>query len=238
MIVQLFVHGPISPYLLAPPCQVPSEFEVWVRVACMLLSLARALPFSTNLVSNNTQGHPLVTSLNVSKCNSGNACQWLPYLHCKGWPFCLFTLYEVACLQFFTNYTFALGVLTTCRFSDVLSQTLPPSFMKDWLVLVCKYSTEQFDKTKPGRRHLQGLALDTSSIILEIVWLPFLCSLCAHKQRKRALLRRRQSFLHNNRSLQNLIEQRITYDGPFKHCVSTPSSNMTLDSPSTRIWMV
>ena len=119
-----------------------------MRVACMPRSLARALHFSTNLVGNNTRGHPLVTSL--------NACQWLPYLHCKGWPFCLFTLYEVACLQFFTNHTFALGVLTTCRFSHVLSQTLSPSFMKDWLVLVSKYSTEQFGETKPGRGHLQA----------------------------------------------------------------------------------
>ena len=127
-----------------------------MRVARMPRSLARALPFSTNPVGNNTQGHPLLTSLNVSKCNSGNACQWLPYLHCKGWPFCLFTLYEVACLQFFTNYTFALGVLTACRFSDVLSQTLSPSFMKDWLVLVSKYSTEQFGETKPGSGHLQA----------------------------------------------------------------------------------
>ena len=50
------------------------EFEVWVRVACMPRSLARALPFSTILVGNNTQGHPLVTSLNVSKSNSGNTC--------------------------------------------------------------------------------------------------------------------------------------------------------------------
>ena len=184
VIVQLFVHGPISPYLLAPPCQVPSEFEVWIRVACMLLSLARALPFSTNLVGNNTQGHPLVTSLNVSKCNSGNACQGLPYLHCKGWPFCLFTLYEVACLQFFTNYTFALGVLTTCRFSDVLSQTLPPSFMKDWLVLVCKYSTEQFDKTKPGRRHLQaglGYLLHHPRDCLASLFMQFVCTQAKEK---------------------------------------------------------
>ena len=147
-------------------------------------SLARALPFSTMLVGNNTQGHPLVTSLNVSKCNSGNACQWLPYLHCKGWPFCLFTRYEVACLQFFTNYTFALGVLTTCRFSDVLFQTLPPSFMKDWLVLVCKYSTEQFGETKPGRRHLQaGLwyLLHHARDYLASLFMQFVCTQAKEK---------------------------------------------------------
>jgi len=57
--VQLFVHGPISPYLLASPCQAPEEFEVWVQVASMPRSLARVLPFSTNFVGNNTQGRPL-----------------------------------------------------------------------------------------------------------------------------------------------------------------------------------
>ena len=160
------------------------QFALVLSLVGMNIKVNRALPFSTILVGNNTQGHPLVTSLNVSKFTSGNACQWLPYLHCKGWPFCLFTLSEVACLQFFTNYTFALGVLSTCRFCDVLSQTLPPSFMKDWLVMVCKYSTQQFGETKPGRRHLQaglGYLLHHARDCLASLFMQFVCTQAKEK---------------------------------------------------------